>query len=308
MKDVIKLLNDNLERHISNEIYENFFSQTYTYSLLPAGKLFRPLLVWAISQDFNKNKDFSDAHQKLASMVEIHHTYTLIHDDMPCMDDDDMRRGRESTHKKFGQWQALLAGDGLLNASYSILAKINSEYLGQLLRYATWTLGPKGLILGQALDLGGVMNNSFEDLILTHTLKTARLIQLCLNGSFLLCEDSHIKKSYDNFKSIHKLGQEMGIAFQLLDDLCELEVEKLSKHEDDINPWPKNSKICFERLNKSLNNIDTFYKNFECENLQKVYSIYLEKIKTLLRGSQLNIEKHIKMSLDPILVSLDRLS
>ena len=308
MQDVISQLNNNLKRHIHNEFYDNFFSQTYTYSLLPAGKLFRPLIVWAITQDFDHDNNFSKNHQLLASFVEVHHTYTLIHDDMPCMDNDDMRRGRASTHKKFGQWQALLAGDGLLNASYSVLSKINSDKLFQLMRYSTWALGPKGLILGQAMDLAGKMNNSFEDLILTHTLKTARLIQVCLTGSLLLVKNKSLPDNLKTYKSIHKLGQEMGIAFQLLDDLCELEDEQLSVHEKDINPWPKNSDICLARLQKSLEHIEVFYNEYRCENLLNVYSIYLKKIETLLKGSQNIIEKHIKMNLDPVMLCLNRLS
>lgn len=310
LETVISELSDNLKNHIDFEAYENFFSETYQYSLFPTGKLFRPLLVWAISQDFSKSQSFNKDQKLLASFTEVHHTYTLIHDDMPCMDDDDMRRGRASTHKKFGQWQALLSGDGLTNASYSLLAKISPEKVAHILKYATWSLGPKGLILGQALDLSGKMTESFKDLVLTHRLKTARLIQVALVGSLILTDKNDYK--YDNnlleVKSMHRLGDHMGVAFQLLDDLCELVDEKLSDHEQEVNPWPRYTKECEKQLSDSLNYIESYFNKYETKNLKNVYGLYLRKIKTLITGSESIIENHIGTNLTPILSSLDSLS
>ena len=102
-----------LPHHKSREVYE--------YATLPGGKLFRPCLVWSILYDLDPTlykksvQDKNSSHAKLASAVEFHHSYTLLHDDLPCMDDDTIRRGKACTHLVFGQWQALLAGDGLLN-------------------------------------------------------------------------------------------------------------------------------------------------------------------------------------------------
>lgn len=313
---VIEELSNNLRRHISSEIYDDFFSETYTYSLFPAGKLFRPLLVWSIAQDFSNTQNmaseskFTEDHARLGSFVESHHTYTLIHDDMPCMDDDDERRGRASTHKKFGQWQALLSGDGLLNASYSILSKIKSNNMANVLNYCTWALGPKGLILGQALDLSGKMTESFPDLILTHKLKTARLIQASLVSSFLLIpeENLSITRDLNSLKKLHKLGEHMGVAFQLLDDLCELVDEELSKHESEVNPWPRFTEECYEALDSSLKYIEIYFKENKTDNLKSIYGLYLRKIKTLITGSELNIENHIGTKLGPIVSTLDSLS
>ena len=310
IKTIIEELSDNLKRHISTEVYDDFFSDAYNYSLFPAGKLFRPLLVWSIAQDFSKDANFSEDHARLASFVESHHTYTLIHDDMPCMDDDDMRRGRLSTHKKFGQWQALLAGDGLLNASYSILSKLESNNFKHVLNYSTWALGPKGLILGQALDLSGKMTESFTDLVLTHKLKTARLIQTSLVCSFLLIDEESIKIKSDlkMLKELHKLGEHMGVAFQLLDDLCELVDEQLSEHEQEVNPWARFTQECLNTLSFALNYIENYFNEKETANLRFIYGLYLKKIKTLIAGSELNIENHIKSDLGPILSTLDSLS
>lgn len=315
IKKTIEELSNNLRRHISQEFYDDFFSETYTYSLFPAGKLFRPLLVWSVAQDFSKaqNKDaqsFTEDHALMASLVETHHTYTLIHDDMPCMDNDDVRRGRPSTHKQFGQWQALLSGDGLLNASYSMFSKMKSKNMPYVLKYSTWALGPKGLILGQALDLSGTMTESFQDLVLTHKLKTARLIQTALLGSYLLIDEENLKspRHYQSLKKMHKLGEHMGVAFQLLDDLCELVDEELSEHENEVNPWPRFTKQCYNELEKSLNYIAKYFEENETVNLKNIYGLYLKKIKTLMSGSELNIEKHIGTKLNPIISTLDGLS
>jgi len=316
INNIIEQLSNNLKRHISSEIYDDFFSETYTYSLFPAGKLFRPLLVWSVAQDFSKSENsssddiFTEDHARMASFVESHHTYTLIHDDMPCMDDDDMRRGRPSTHKKFGQWQALLSGDGLLNASYGILSKIQSPNIAHVYRYSTWALGPKGLILGQALDLSGTMTESFQDLVLTHKLKTARLIQTSLVGPYLLIPEKNLKskRNLKNIKKLHKLGEHMGVAFQLLDDLCELVDEELSAHENEVNPWPRFTELCYKELDRSLLYIEKYFNENKTENLKKIYGLYLKKIKTLMTGSELNIEKHIGTKLGPIIGTLDSLS
>ena len=155
-----------LTLHLNAQIPRGEFGEIYRYSVLPAGKLFRPSLVWALALDLEENirQDKGSNHAYLASAVEIHHAYTLVHDDLPCMDDDDMRRGKPSVHKAFGQWGALLAGDGLLNVSYGLLSNITSPNLGKVLKIFAKFLGPQGLIQGQANDLSGEISKSFENL------------------------------------------------------------------------------------------------------------------------------------------------
>ena len=148
-------------------------AEFYNYALFPTGKLFRSKLISAFSKDHNLNT-ITNNQILLCSSIEAHHTYTLLHDDLPCMDDDDERRGKPSTHIKFGEWQSLLTGDGLLNISYRLLSKIQSRNLNTILSIYSHALGPKGLIHGQVLDLSEEMNNNFSTLLLTHELKTAR--------------------------------------------------------------------------------------------------------------------------------------
>ena len=184
-------LNQALLEHGLQCFPNHSFKEVYEWSLYPPGKLFRPLLALASHLDSCSELSLeslthSDNIAYFCSAVEIHHTYTLIHDDLPAMDDDCERRGRPSSHIKFNEWKAILAGDGLLNASYQLLSKISHQELRNLLKVFSWALGPKGLIQGQVLDLSGEMKNSFQNIVHTHKLKTSRLIQVSLLGGHFL--------------------------------------------------------------------------------------------------------------------------
>ncbi|MFG1499352.1 polyprenyl synthetase family protein [Halobacteriovorax sp. XZX-3] len=313
-KEARQQIEADLKLFIDQNNYHNFFSEIYDYSLLPAGKLFRPLLAYATAKDFGidfSNQKLEKSIKSFSCALEIHHTYTLIHDDMPCMDDDEYRRGRLSTHAKFGQWQALLAGDALQSLSFNLINKIQVRNKYEILNYAHWCLGAKGLILGQALDLGHHMTESFKNLILTHKLKTARLIQLSIVGPYLFNDDADLKTA----KALHRLGHHMGIAFQLLDDLCELEDEVLSEHEEAVNPWKTRSQECFNELQSNLEYMKVFFEKYACENIRLVYGEYLGKILSIIEPNQRTITGHLDVetgarpaSLDPIISLLNTLT
>ena len=300
MMDTLKL-EEILKKNLTNQSYQNFFHQVYEYSLLPAGKMFRPKLVYALAMDKN-NGDFSDDHKLLASLIEIHHTYTLMHDDLPSMDNDDTRRGRPSSHKKFGEWQALLGGDGLLNASYSLISKVSPQKIPHLLKYFSWCVGAKGLILGQALDLSGEMTKSFENVKLTHTLKTARLIQASLVGSLILCDKEY---TFNEYKSLHRFGEHLGLLFQFIDDLTELSEETLSIHETEVNPWLKDYDKCFSQIEKDVKYIRLYLNENELGHLKIIVDEYLNKMRTSLEKSSNIIENHIGNKLDPAVALLN---
>ncbi len=300
IKEIVEILNIELQKELKANSYQNFFHEVYDYSLLPAGKLFRPLLCSAISLDITK--EISPNVLKLATMLEMHHTYTLMHDDLPAMDDDDQRRGRPSSHKKFNEWSALLAGDGLLNASYRLLSQIRTPHLGEIINYISWALGPKGLILGQALDLSGKMNDSIQDLILTHKLKTARLIQVSLVGSLVLSKDDVTLKE---LKSYHRLGEKLGLAFQFIDDLSELSDKELSEHEKEVNPWLHSPEDSEKVLSDCLMNVENFFTDNQLPTLEKVIDGYLKKMRTHIIESSDIIKNHVRIDLDPTISRLN---
>lgn len=267
--------NVNLKKHLDMVIPMHQCSEIYGYVLFPAGKLFRPKLAYATAMDLmpNQTPQFSDKHDisYLASSIEMHHVYTLIHDDLPCMDDDDMRRGRPSAHRQYNEWMAVLSADGLLNASFHLLSKIKHSQLSDLLNFYSWATGPKGLILGQMMDLNLEAKKSFSHLLEIHRLKTSRLIQVAIVGANILCLDG--KKNQDQLKLSYRLGNSLGVFFQLIDDLSEL-IEPLSQHELAVNPWIDQRELCLDKTQKFANTISSVLETRP--NTKKVMSEYIQ--------------------------------
>lgn len=251
------------------------FNELISYATLPAGKLFRPQLVYALANDLHA---FQEDHKLLASAIEVHHAYSLVHDDLPSMDNDDMRRGKLSHHKKFGEWKAILTGDALLNLSFEILSNIQHEKNIEIIKSFASLMGQSGLILGQYLDLSHE-NQSFEKLCQLHSLKTGNLISFSLTASLTLTEKDHL------YEQINQLGQSIGLIFQLIDDLSELN-EDYDKHEQDINAFlnfnssevekrvlDENEKIiqiCNENNLTSIKNMFEAYKYKMINNLNHI--------------------------------------
>lgn len=246
LRNLIKMQNSNIEIHLLTHL--NFLlpkdqsKEVYQYALFPSGKLFRANLVWSILQDLNPSlyniscNNFQSPHALLASSIECHHTYTLLHDDLPAMDNDTTRRGKPCTHLAYNEWKALLTGDGLLILSFELLTKIkkiDANRFIELLAFYTWSTGPKGLIKGQYLDLSDLPYTELKSILHIHELKTARLIQVAILGSCLLA----IEKNRIIEKKLWRFSKALGINFQLLDDLSELSELPLSEHEKKINPW-----------------------------------------------------------------------
>ena len=225
--------------------------------------------------------------------IELHHTYTLIHDDLPAMDNDDFRRGRLSSHKKFTEHDAILAGDALLNISYEYIAQIKSPALSHILQEFTRATGAKGLILGQVKDLGNE-ENTMENILDIHRLKTGELIQLCLTSSAIL------KERNDLVRPLYQVGMALGTNFQLLDDLCEL-TDEINEHEGDVNPFllfdPKESLDIIRDNNVKIREICKENKLF---SLQEYIENYLDKTKLKIENGIVKINKHIKFNLSDI--------
>lgn len=306
----------NIEHFIEQEILKLLpnhpIKDGYLWAMFPAGKLFRPNLALSILKDLNdkaydqflKNENKNIGY--LAAALEVHHSYSLVHDDLPAMDNDDFRRGKASTHKQFGEWRAILIGDGLLNISYQFLSKIKLESPTQslqLIKIFSHAMGPKGLIHGQTLDLSHEMTTSFPNTLLTHQLKTARLIQMSLVGGAIVSN----KASNKMLKDIWRYGESIGILFQLLDDLSELADKNLSLHELDVNPWLKfkdhtkdstlNRLAQVTRQNEDLNFIET----------KKYLAKYYKKMNDIFAANKETIEAHSKIDLAPVMTLLNQL-
>ena len=186
------------------------------FSALAESKCIRAGLIFASG---NLNKEISDcALTDMAASIELMHTYSLIHDDLPAMDNDDIRRGQASNHIKYNEATAILTGDALQALAYETIA--SSTDLTELqkiesIKALTNACGHKGMILGQQYDLDAE-SHEYDNIQKIHELKTGKLIQVAISMPHLGNEKQ------DNVRMIlHDIGKDLGLAFQIMDDVLE---------------------------------------------------------------------------------------
>lgn len=194
------------------------------YSLLNGGKRIRPLLIYATGCIFDSPLENLDIP---ASSVELIHTYSLIHDDLPAMDNADLRRGKPSSHKVYGEGMAVLTGDALHTLAMQILAShpapLKADKRNQMMAVLSKACGPFGMAAGQAFDITVMDDFSISlDLLTTiYRLKTGALFSACIELGRLASKDD------DDFnqKALAKFGTCIGLAFQIQDDILDVEAE-----------------------------------------------------------------------------------
>ena len=196
---------------------EDEVSEAMLYSLKNGGKRVRPMLVLEFCRICSGD---IQAAVPFACAVEMIHTYSLIHDDLPCMDDDDFRRGMPSCHKQFGEATALLAGDGLLTLAFSVLSKadLSAEKKIEAVKVLADCAGHLGMIGGQTMDLAHEGQEiTLEQLRRTDALKTGRLIRCaCALGCIAAGATEEM------YKAAQKYADSIGLAFQIVDDLLDI--------------------------------------------------------------------------------------
>jgi len=204
--------------------------EAMNYSLLSGGKRLRPVLLLAAYELFRNDEDTA---LPFACAMEMIHTYSLIHDDLPAMDNDDYRRGRPSNHKKFGEAAAILAGDGLLNKAFEtgLSAAISggTDYVKALraLHEIAKSSGSEGMIGGQVVDMFGHEKISdLEDLKYMYSLKTGAIIKSSVAAGAMLggANDEQVA-------ALEEFAEKIGLAFQIEDDILDVTgtLEKLGK-------------------------------------------------------------------------------
>ncbi|SKA76770.1 geranylgeranyl diphosphate synthase, type II [Clostridium sp. USBA 49] len=223
------------KKSYNRKIYDAMY-----YSLNLGGKRIRPLL-FLITYGMYKNN--YDEVIPVAAAIEMIHTYSLIHDDLPCMDNDDFRRGKLSNHKVFGEGIAVLAGDALLNEAMNIMfefcAKNGKEELLACSKIAL-AAGADGMIGGQVVDiLSEGKNISKDELFYMHSKKTGALIT-----ASIICGAMLGKAPHDELIILEEFGEKLGLAFQIKDDILNVEGDKelLGKS---VNSDKKNNKTNF---------------------------------------------------------------
>lgn len=202
------------ERLISLAASENAAAEAARYSLLSGGKRIRPIL---LLEFYTLCGGEGDCALDFAAAIEMLHTYSLIHDDLPCMDNDDLRRGRPTNHKVFGEATAVLAGDALLNFAFetALNAATTAEKKVKLIKIIAEASGYYGMIGGQIIDMEGEKRRlSGEEIRNMHAHKTGALIKAAASvGAVSAGED---EKYFDEY------AENLGLAFQLKDDILDV--------------------------------------------------------------------------------------
>ncbi len=231
------------------EGYAKTVIEAMNYSVLAGGKRLRPMLMNETYRLFGGN---GKEIEPFMSAIEMIHTYSLVHDDLPCMDNDEYRRGRKTTHAVYGEGMAVLAGDALLNFAFETACKAfsythNPQKVGKALTILAGKSGIYGMIGGQTADI--LAENSkpediSEDLILyIHEHKTAALIQNAMMIGAILADAPE-----ESINIIEKIGYNIGIAFQIQDDILDITstFQELGKP---IGSDEKNHKVTYVTLN-----------------------------------------------------------
>ena len=208
-------INTKLESLLPSD--DSILSEAIRYSVLAGGKRLRPILVYLIGELGNAENDSLDI---LAGSVEIIHCYSLIHDDLPSMDDDDLRRGKPTTHKKYDEATAILAGDALQPLAFELISNLDTSDSNKItiVNCLANACGYLGMVGGQIKDIHSKEINTVHDLDIMHSQKTGRLIQASLETSGIL---SGLNQK--DIEALSKYGEKIGLAFQIQDDIIDIE-------------------------------------------------------------------------------------
>jgi geranylgeranyl diphosphate synthase type II len=261
----IAKLDEYLKKTISDR---SVYHEAMRYSLFAGGKRLRPLIVYSVMEDFNVMENVDPA----AACVEIFHTATLIHDDLPSIDDADMRRGKKSLHKVFGDAMATVAADGMLTESIRVLTKMKSLELIE-----TFMNAACDVVMGEAYDIYYESKDVDYDLLMKiNELKTGALFGYCFSSAAALRKmDTH---------EYERTGRDFGLAFQIYDDIKDISSteETLGKpvgrdYENGKKTIPmilgieKASKIADDMYSKVIGTLKNREMHHTVELMEKIY-------------------------------------
>lgn len=204
---------------IEGEAIPNQLKESMLYSLSVGGKRLRPILLFAVLDTLGLE---ATCGYQTASALEMIHTYSLIHDDLPAMDDDDLRRGKPTNHKVFGEATAILAGDSLLTHAFKVICSDEGLSLQQrleLVSMLSMAAGPMGMVAGQMLDMEAETKPiTLEQLKQIHVNKTGRLIEFSIVAAAVIAQASE-----ETIQLLRQFAGHVGLAFQIKDDILDVE-------------------------------------------------------------------------------------
>ena len=227
LKEYQKIVENELEKYIRNDICpERMLNESMSYSLMAGGKRLRPILVLATYQLFKDNFDICIPY---AVAIEMVHNFSLIHDDLPGIDNDDFRHGKLTNHKKYNEATAILAGDGLLNNAYMVLSEdllktSNNDDLNKKIKiFNEFSFAIDRMIAGEYVDTefeGKDISNEYLEYI--HKNKTGAFLKLCVRMGAILADCSK-----EDLGLLTDYSEKIGLAFQIKDDILSVEGDSL---------------------------------------------------------------------------------
>ena len=274
---------EKLQKRINSQINTYFSSnsliqEAMNFSLSAPGKRVRPILIYLVGDIYNISLERLDS---LALASEIIHTYSLVHDDLPCMDDDDLRRGQPTLHKKYSESTAVLAGDAMQSLAVQIILedkKLSNELKVSILKLLMEKVGYKGMILGQEQDISFEKKSvNKEEIIQMNYLKTGLLIEFSILAPLLIAD---VEENDWNI-----IARNVGIAFQLIDDLLDLEESEENLGKATNKDSSKNKKSLPLTLGRS-------------ETINEIKKFHLETMKSF---SKLSLNNH------PLMIYIENL-
>ncbi|WP_240649007.1 polyprenyl synthetase family protein [Anaerosphaera multitolerans] len=284
MDNIMSYYSDLIES-IDNYIYKNFTAvdeyqkkvyESMTYSLFSGGKRIRPILS-ILAYKTIKNSDEYEEVLPFAVAIELIHTYSLIHDDLPAMDDDDFRRGKPTNHKVYSEAIAILAGDGLLNMAAEVLAKEMDSYEDlekikraiKAMKYIFTASGVHDMIGGQVIDVEYNDEMNYDICESMYKLKTAALIRASVVSGAIIAGATE-----EEIATLEEFSNCIGIAYQMKDDILDSEIDK-EKEKNTILQFSSKEEILekiqqlTERANNELESLE-----HDAEEL-KIFSDFL---------------------------------
>lgn len=277
----MKIQIDETLQELLNEYQSSQVKEASAYTLLADGKRVRPLLMLALIKDFGEDPILGlDA----AAALEMIQTYSIIHDDLPAMDNDDYRRGQLANHKVYGEAHAILAGDGLLTMAFETLA--NSNYVNdikvKLISLFAARSGINGMVLGQSLDLNFEEKpvEKLDDLLMMYDLKSGCLLSCALEAAAIL-----VGRDKDR-ELLYNIGIKCGRAFQIQDDIFDKTktVEELGKSTGSDDTNRKETALSFLSIEQASALVAQYYSEIreDLMNLRLVNSDIYEMIEYLM--------------------------
>lgn len=234
---VIQMRIDSVLENEIDKLMDSDVKDAMLYSLMAGGKRIRPNLLYTVVKGYGLDEKVAD---EFACALEMIHSYSLIHDDLPAMDDDELRRGMPTCHKKFGEATAILAGDGLLTYAFTVASKSNQDpnKVVKCIQILSDMAGSDGMVLGQILDINESESSDWEYIKKVHRYKTGCLLSAPLMIGAVLADCNQ-----DTIDKWHSIGISLGLAFQIQDDILDVELtsEEFGKSNSDERNEKKTS-------------------------------------------------------------------